>query len=223
MMLILDDVLTQDDVALVRKRLDALSWVDGRVTAGAAARSVKNNLQAQGEEDLRALRSFVKDALDRHPLFANATRVKRMSPLLFSRYEPGMAYGAHTDDALMGPPDRLMRTDLAFTLFLSDPKTYEGGELAIETSLGRQMVKLLAGQMFVYSAGTIHQVMPVVSGTRWAAVGWVESLIPSAEQRETLFQVSQARAELAGNGATQQALLRLDQAISNLIRMWARP
>lgn len=222
-MLVLDAVLTAEDVALVRERLGDVSWVDGRATAGPAARAVKNNLQARGEEDLRALQAFVAQALDRHPIFAAAVRPKRMSPLLFSRYAPGMAYGAHTDDALMGPPTARMRTDFAFTVFLADSASYEGGELMVETPLGRQSIKLEAGQAFVYPAGTIHQVAPVTAGERWAAVGWAESVAPDASLREVLFQLDRARAVLAAEGASQGALLGLDQAISNLIRAAARP
>ncbi|MBW4517001.1 MAG: hypothetical protein KME11_17460 [Timaviella obliquedivisa GSE-PSE-MK23-08B] len=41
-----------------------------------------------------------------------------------------MAYGTHIDNALMQNP--LMRSDASITRFLSDPITYEGGELVIE-------------------------------------------------------------------------------------------
>jgi PKHD-type hydroxylase len=219
-MLILDSVLSNSDLDELRRRLDAAVWGDGRETAGAVARRVKANLQAKGET-AAGLQGFVTRALMRHPVFLSAARPKRVSHVLFSRYQPGMAYGRHTDDAVMGAGEHRMRSDLAFTLFLADPATYEGGALCVETTAGVQEVKLQAGQAVLYSAGTLHQVAPVTSGERLAAVGWVESLVPGPAEREVLFQLDQARAAL--EGASPEGVLRLDQAASNLLRLWARP
>src|SRR5215510_11039521 len=120
MSVILQQVLEAEDLARVRAELDSFAWSSGKRTAGAAARGVKENLQADGADPrVQALEKFVADALRRHPLFEIAARPARLSRLMFSRYEPGMTYGAHTDDALMGPVDDKLRTDLAFTLFLS--------------------------------------------------------------------------------------------------------
>lgn len=222
MMVILDAVLSPEDVALVRERLAASAWGDGRATAGPAARDVKRNEQARGEE-AAALQSFVRRALERHPVFAAAARPKRISPILFSRYSVGMAYGRHTDDAVMGAGEHRLRTDLAFTLFLASPETYEGGALRVESPLGPQEIKLDPGQAVLYPAGSIHEVTPVTAGERLAAVGWVESLVAGQAEREVLFQLDQARAQLAGEGASSAALLRVDQVTSNLMRLWARP
>ncbi len=223
MMLILEGVLAPEAVARVRAGLEAASWADGRATAGPAARAVKNNLQARGADTaIGALADFVEEALRRHPVFALAARPRRLTRLMFSRYEPGMTYGAHTDDALMGGADPV-RTDLAFTIFLAEPETYEGGALAIDSALGEQEVKLNAGDAILYPAGSIHRVTPVSSGVRLACVGWVQSFIADAARREILFDLAQARARLEGAGAARGDLLVLDKAISNLLRMWARP
>ena len=137
MSVILQHVLAPEDLARARTELAGLSWVSGKRTAGGAARGVKQNLQADGSDPkVLALERFVVDALRRHPMFEIAARPARMTRLLFSRYEPGMTYGAHTDDALMGPSDDKLRTDLAFTLFLEDADKYEGGALVIESALG---------------------------------------------------------------------------------------
>jgi PKHD-type hydroxylase len=219
-MVVLDAVLSPEDVSSLRARLEEAVWADGRETAGAAARAVKANLQAKGET-AAALQGFVTRALMRHPVFVSAARPKRTSPVLFSRYQPGMAYGRHTDDTVMGTGEHRLRTDLAFTLFLCDPDSYEGGALCVETPAGVQEVKLSAGQAVLYGAGSVHQVAPVKAGERLAAVGWVESLVPGPAEREVLFQLDQARAALTG--AAPEGLLRLDQAASNLLRLWARP
>jgi PKHD-type hydroxylase len=223
MSLILKAVLTREDVERVCADLGAIAWLPGKRTAGAAARAVKENLQADGSDTrTQALERFVVDALRRHPLFEIAARPARISRLLFSKYEPGMAYGAHTDDALMGPGDDKLRTDLAFTIFLAARENYEGGALVLQSPLGDQEIALDAGDAILYPAGSIHYVAPVTRGARLAAVGWLQSFVPDAGQRETLFDLSVTRTRLAEAGAAREELLRLDKSISNLLRMWAR-
>lgn len=223
MSLVLQGVLAPEDVARVRAELGEVTWGSGKRTAGAAARDVKENLQADGADArVQALERFVVEALRRHPMFEIAARPMRLSRLLFSRYEPGMTYGAHTDDALMGPAGDKLRTDLAFTLFLADRATYEGGALVVQSALGDQEILLEAGDAILYPAGSIHYVAPVTRGERLAAVGWIESFVPDAGQRETLFDLSVTRERIAAAGAAREDLLRLDKSISNLLRMWAR-
>jgi PKHD-type hydroxylase len=216
MMIVLSGVLEAEDVGRVRRELEGAVWRDGKATAGPAAREVKYNLQAKG---VAALAEFVEAALKRHPMFEIAARPKRFSGVMFSRYEPGMSYGPHTDDALMGGDGERVRADLAFTLFLSDPADYEGGALTIATSGAEQAVRLDAGSAILYPAGTIHHVAPVVRGERLAAVGWVQSLVRDATAREILFDLSVARGRLAPSAMREDVLL-LDKAISNLLRMW---
>lgn len=223
MTIILQQVLTPEDLARVHAKLSVIAFADGKRTAGAAARGVKQNLQADGSDPrVQALERFVVDALRRHPLFEFAARPARLTRLLFSRYEPGMTYGAHTDDALMGPAGDKLRTDLAFTLFLEDASQYEGGALVIDSALGEQEIKLEAGDAILYPAGSIHRVAPVTSGARLAAVGWIESFVADSGKRELLFDLSVTRDRLAEAGAAREELLRLDKSISNLLRMWAR-
>jgi PKHD-type hydroxylase len=223
MSLILQEVLAAEDLDRVRTELSELAWSSGKRTAGAAARGVKENLQADGSDRrVKELERFVLEALRRHPLFEIAARPARISRLLFSRYEPGMTYGAHTDDALMGGGDDKLRTDLAFTVFLADRESYDGGELVVESPLGEQAIGLDAGDAILYSAGSIHHVAPVTRGARLAAVGWIQSYVPDITQRETLFDLSVTRGRLAQAGIAREELLRLDKSISNLLRMWAR-
>lgn len=224
MNLILQGVLGAEDLARVRAELDAFAWVPGKRTAGPAARGVKENLQAPGDDPrTQALERFVVEAVQRHPLFEIAARPSRLSRLLFSRYEPGMRYGAHTDDALMGKGEARLRTDLAFTIFLSDSASYAGGELVVESALGEQDIRLEAGDAILYAAGSIHHVAPVTQGARIAAVGWIQSLVADAARREILFDLSVLRTRLAQTGAGGEELLRLDKSIANLLRMWASP
>jgi PKHD-type hydroxylase len=223
MSVILQQVLGPEDLERVRRDLTQLTWTSGKRTAGAAARGVKENLQADGADPrVQALERFVVDALRRHPLFEIAARPARLTRVIFSRYEPGMTYGAHTDDALMGAGEDKLRTDLAFTIFLANSNSYEGGALVIGSALGEQQIKLEAGDAILYPAGSIHHVAPVTNGARLAAVGWVQSFIPDAAQREVLFDLSVSRSRLAQAGVAREDLLPIDKSISNLLRMWSR-
>jgi PKHD-type hydroxylase len=221
MLVLIEDVLPPEDVARLAQDLAQAPWRDGKLTAGATARAVKANEQAAGDDGrVQGLTRFVADALWRHPAFMLAARPKRLSRLLFSRYTAGMAYGPHTDDALMGPPGDRLRADVAFTLFLAAPETYEGGALEIDTPGGAQSIKLPAGACVIYPAGTIHQVTPVTAGARLACVGWAQSEVRDPAKREVLFDLAQARAKLSGERAD---LLLLDKTASALLRMWAEP
>lgn len=224
MMLVLQGVLTGEDLERLGRDLEAIAWKPGKRTAGPAARGVKENLQADpADKRTHALEHFAGDALRRHPLFEIAARPHRLTRIMFSRYEPGMEYGAHTDDAIMGESEARVRTDLAFTLLLSQRASYQGGELVIESALGEQAIALEAGDALLYPATSIHRVAAVTLGARIAAIGWVQSLVADASQREMLFDLSTARARLAGGGAAREHLLVLDKCMSNLLRMWARP
>jgi PKHD-type hydroxylase len=58
-------------------------------------------------------------------------------------------------------------------------------------------------------------VTPVTRGARLACVGWVQSLVRRADQRELLFDLEQV-----GSGMNPGDALLLDKAIGNLLRMW---
>lgn len=213
-----------DDAALadLRQRVEALEWRDGRTTAGGSAKQVKRNEQAVTTTPAgRALRTEIMDAIAGHPVIAAAARPHRFAPLMISRTQDGGHYGAHVDNALMG--EGRLRTDLSFTLFLGDPDSYDGGELVIHHAGVRHEAKGQAGELVLYPSGAIHEVAPVTRGTRIACVGWIESLVPDAAQREVLFDLENLRATRRARGDGQTAeLLTLDKTISNLLRMWSR-
>ena len=212
-MLTIADVLSAEDVARVRGGLEAARFVSGKKTAAAAAKKVKENAQADSADPkVQALGKFVREALERHPVFGSYARPARWSGVMFSRYVEGEAYGFHVDDPMMGG----IRTDLSFTLFLAEPNAYQGGALLIDGLDGEREVKLPAGSLVLYPTGALHRVTPVTSGERLAAVGWIQSLIRRADQREVLFDLSRTRASMADN----EARLTLDKAIGNLMRMW---
>ena len=218
----LPDVLSADELAKLRALTSNMRFQDGGATAGTAARDVKQNLQAvEQQPNLDSARKLVMSALTRCETFLDATLPLRSVPPLFSVYEPGMRYGAHTDNALMGLP--LVRTDIAVTVFISDPADYDGGELVIDADGAAQAVKLPAGAAVAYSATTVHRVEPVTRGKRRAAVTWVQSLVRDDAQREMLYDLQLALRAMHASAPDARETLLLSKARSNLLRMWSEP
>jgi len=218
MILVIQNVLTPDNVTQIRAKLDTMKFVDGTATAGWHAKLVKKNLQAdRAQPDYMPLNKAVAEALMRQPTFRMAARPRQITPLLFSRYRDEMEYGTHVDDPVMYN----LRSDVSFTLFLSEPQEYDGGELVMETSAGEQAFKPAAGQMIIYPSTTLHRVNPVTKGERVAAVGWCQSQVRDPGQREILYDLDMARRALFDkNGKTREFDI-ISKAHANLMRMWA--
>lgn len=214
----LADALSPEDVRTVRERLATIRFRDGRATAGEQARKVKANRQADpGDPAAPALADFVRRALERSPTVMQYARPTKWSPLIFSRYGPGEAYGTHVDDTVMWAlGGGIMRSDLSFTLFLAEPDAYEGGALVLEGLDGEREVKLSPGGMVIYPTGVLHRVTPVTSGERVACVGWMQSLIRQEDQRELLFDLTRLR----GRAPDGEDRLLLDKTVGRLLRMW---
>lgn len=213
--------------------LDAAPFVDGKLSAGDAASSVKNNQELSLQSPLhQQLNHLVMAELVRHPDYQAAVLPSKVASAFYSRYSEGMSYGAHVDDAVMGPLNGRYRTDVSSTVFLNDSEDYEGGELRIHHANGYEDIKLQAGDAVIYPSGSLHEVMEVQRGQRLVAVSWAQSMVKSSEQRQTLYELSMLRDSLSenGNGSLGQALsntknlpelTKLDQIYSNLMRMWA--
>lgn len=193
-------------------------FVDGGATAGWFARDHKHNQQAGPNKMLASLLGKVERGLMTHPLVQAAARPKQIVNLLFSRYQPGMYYGSHVDDALM----QGQRTDLSFTLFISHPDSYCGGDLVLDETGGEQWIKADAGSLFLYPSTSLHRVEPVTEGERLVLVGWLTSHVRYANQREILFDLERSiEAWRQAHGNKGEALSLLLKTRSNLLRMWA--
>ncbi len=223
MLMCIADVLSNDELTSVIAQLDNANFVDGKLTAGWHARLVKHNTQLQddGSGMLAQLQNLIQNAINRHPLFQIAVRPKVVRSPLFSRYEQGMSYGTHVDNSLMGSGDHLMRSDISLTLFLSDPDTYSGGELVIESTQGEQVFKLPAGCMIIYPSSTLHRVETVTSGVRLAAVTWVQSLVRDLGDRELLFDLDTARQAIFEKYGKTPEFDLISKSHANLLRKWA--
>lgn len=224
MILVINALDDAAHLAALLERIGMLEWRDGRETAGAVAREVKRNLQAAMESAPgRALQDELARLIEDNSVIKAAAQPRRFSPLLISKTGVGGQYGAHVDNAMMGKGAQRLRTDLSFTLFLTPPGEYEGGELVIHAAGMTQELKGEAGYLVLYPSGSIHEVKPVTRGERIACVGWIESLVADAGQREMLFDLENLRTALRQKLPAQSAeLLTLDKTIANLLRMWAR-
>jgi PKHD-type hydroxylase len=215
-------VIGADQAAAMRARLDAAEWGDGRLTAGHQSAQVKVNRQLPQEDaTAQVLGADILQALERTPRFISATLPHHVFPPLFNRYEPGMGFGAHVDNAVRqipGTPHRL-RTDLSATLFLSAPDGYDGGELIIEDTYGRHSVKHAAGDLVVYSARSVHQVAPITRGVRTAAFFWIQSMVRDDYERSLLFDIDTSIRELT-QSVSPGTVLRLTACYHNLLRRW---
>ena len=223
MLLHIEGVLTLEQVARFRDRLAASDWVDGKVTAGEQSARVKRNLQVpEDSATARELGEEVLTALGRNAEFVSAALPLRVFPPLFNRYDVGMGFDTHVDNAIRFSGPVRYRTDVSATLFLTDPGDYDGGELIVEDSFGEHAVKLPAGDLIVYPATSLHRVAPITRGSRWASFFWAQSMVKSDEQRALLFNLDRAIRELSSRiGQGEPEVISLAGAYHNLLRMWA--
>jgi PKHD-type hydroxylase len=215
MILHLSQCLSEVDLEAIKATINDVSFHDGQSTAGRAAFQVKQNQQADMVE-VAGILKLVEQRLLANDLFVQSTYPQQFVRMLLSRYQPGMSYGTHIDEALINN----QRTDISFTLFLSDPNQYKGGELVLEDSSGERSWKLDAGDLLLYPSTFLHRVNEVTEGERLVIVGWVTSRVREPNQREILFDMEQSlRQEFNQNGKTAQ-YDRLSRVRNNLLRQW---
>jgi len=232
MLAVIPDVLNPDELATIRKRLQPQHFSDGKLTAGGRARGVKRNLQTDVKgKATEELQELVLRALARSSAFGAIAAPRHVLKPRFNLYKEGMYYGDHVDNAIMG--GRLLanqaegdrdpvRVDMSFTLFISEPQSYGGGELVIKTGFGVHPFKLPAGHMILYPTLYFHEVTPVTSGERLACVSWLQSMIRSLGHREILFDLAMLAQGLTKSAPPRdQELDLLDKVRKNLLRMWA--
>lgn len=220
MLICIPDIVTPAEARQLRDRVLQLKFVDGSATAGVYARTVKRNQQLENSPETQKLQEFVMQALMRSVEFERFAFPRNMKPIMFSRYEPGMEYGTHVDNAVMSgrPP---VRSDVSLTLFLSEPDTYDGGELTIQTLTGEEQIKLPAGSIVTYPSSTLHRVAPVTRGVRVAAVTWVQSMIRDPACREILSDLETTRRTIFETQGKTREFDLISKSFANLMRMWA--
>jgi PKHD-type hydroxylase len=216
------NVLTPDEIATMRREMDGAAFVDGSATSSYSARGVKKNLQLPIDDDNDVnLQDIVRSAFMRNVRLQAALLPANRSKALFNRYDVGMEYGLHVDSAVMGSLGDALRTDIAITIFLSDPESYDGGELTMSMSGMEYSFKLPAGAAVAYPGNTLHRVTPVTRGARYAAIVWVQSQVRDAAKRELLWDLNLAKGETFKREGKSETSDALSKCHSNLLRMWA--
>ena len=224
MMLHVPKVLTLEQVAECRRLLDAADWSDGKATVGEQGARVKTNRQLPETAPLgRQLGETILTALARNALSFSAALPLKTVPPLFNRYEGGGQYGIHIDGAVRAVPgsSHFIRTDLSATLFLTDPADYDGGELAVFDTFGQHAVKLPAGDLVLYTSGSLHRVNPVTRGHRTSSFFWTQSMVPDERHRDVLFQLDQNIQKIRAKYGESDETVALAGHYHNLLRLWS--
>jgi PKHD-type hydroxylase len=213
-------LLKAEEMRSIDKLITESTFNDGKETASMAAKEVKNNFQLDpSNKAYKDILDILTNAIQTSPYFQAAAQPKMVHPFIISKYSPGQFYGWHVDSPIMGNP--MVRTDMAMTIFLSDPSNYEGGELVIQTALGPVPLKSAKGDAILYPCQFLHCVSEIRSGERIAAVTWIQSNIQSAEKRQLLFELNQVHGVLQQKDKHSPEAQQLLQTYSNLFRMWA--
>ncbi|MFK5915579.1 MAG: Fe2+-dependent dioxygenase [Woeseiaceae bacterium] len=222
MLITIPNILDQERLTFINQILNTAQFVDGKLSAGMAAKRVKNNEElAANEQQMQQLNNLVMGSLVQHEEFKAAAIPLRVAAAYYARYNKGMTYGDHVDDPIMGTGGQQYRSDVSTTVFLNEPDEYEGGELVITTSFGEQKIKLSAGSAVVYPSSSLHHVAEVTKGTRLVAVTWAQSMIRDPAKRELLYQLNQARESLLKQRPDDAETKQVDVSYVNLFRMWS--
>ena len=211
-------LLNAEEINLIKKDLedDSQNWEDGKNTAGSHATLVKNNLQLNRNSEVsKKYSQFVNKKILSSQLIKSFSLPKRIHGIMFTKSSNKMHYGRHIDNPYMSSG----RSDLSFTLSLTNKDFYKGGELIIETMNTEEKFKLNPGEMIIYPSSYLHAVNEVNNGERLVCVGWIESYVKSTEKREYLFDLDAgARSLMAKHGRSDELDL-IFKSYSNLLRV----
>lgn len=215
--------LGKADILRLREALAGASWEDG-ASSGGASKTAKRNSRVPPDSELsRKLGSAVASALLASPAFVAAAIPLRIFPPQFERFEAGDRYDPHVDNAVRGDAvtGARIRVDLAATLLLSAPEEYDGGHLIVEDIFGSREFKPQAGDVVLFSAGSLNMVTPVVRGERLASFIWLQSMIQSDEARDIVCDLDAAIQDLSQRVDVGDSDMRkLSTVYHNLIRIW---
>lgn len=226
MLFCLPELLSPEELREIRRLLGNAPFVDGRQTVGIAIKQRKRNREvAAGSQERERIDSLVRAAVQRNRDFQLIALPSVIGQFVFSSYGQGEFYADHSDNVMMSGPPRF-RADLSMTVFLSEPDSYEGGELMIDTDMRPQSIKLPAGAAALYPTTVLHRVNPVTAGERQVALGWIQSSVRTAAHRQVLLDLAQSLdffMKATREGLEHPQAIRLQKVYSNLMQMWGDP
>jgi PKHD-type hydroxylase len=220
MFLQIEDFLTRGELQSIQELSRQTRFVDGRRSNPHNA--TKHNFIAEPDDPAgKQAAQIALASLQRSEAARNFVLPNRVAMPVLTRYDAGMTYGAHIDSAFMPGAPGPLRSDVSCTIFVSDPSTYEGGELAVYLGSEQIRIKGKAGQAVFYASTHVHQVSPVTSGERLVLVTFIESQIPDPMLRDLLYSLTEVRA-LEGLKMDWRNRTRLEYVSANLHRLWSR-
>ena len=224
------NILDTNTISKVFNIVREAKFVDGRISGGTQQNKYNQELLPESEKYLEVV-EVVERAVRENYEFNLTAFPRYMTRAIISRYDVGMHYKGHVDHPVMNfmnPKSVLLplgqnyvRTDLSMTLFLSDPATYDGGELYFEAPFNTVKVKLAAGSAVVYPTGSRHQVLPVKRGVRYAAIFWIQSLFPNEAHRQAVANAHQLTRLLKAADVDSKINELAEENFFNLARMLA--
>ena len=211
-------LLSSEELKTIRDNLDTedLCWEDGKKTAGSHASIFKNNLQLDRNSEVSIkLSQLIKERILSNQLIKSFTLPKQIHGVMFTKSSKDMHYGRHVDNPFMSSG----RSDLSFTISITNKNAYEGGELIIETINSEKEFKLNHGEIVIYPSTYLHAVNKVMSGERIVCVGWIESYVKSIEEREYLFDLDAGAKSLLARYGRSDELDLIFKSYANLLRL----
>ena len=211
-------LLNEEEIEILIKTINDQNNLceDGKKTAGSHASKVKNNLQLNRNSEVsKKYSQLIKKRILENQLIKSFSLPKIIHGIMFTKSSQKMGYGRHIDNPFMSTG----RSDLSFTISLTNKENYEGGELVIETINSEKEFKLNAGQMIIYPSTYLHSVKEVKNGERVVCVGWIESYIKSIEEREYLFDLDAGAKGLLAKYGRSDELDLIFKSYSNLLRL----
>lgn len=235
---VLKDLLSAQELGQLHAMIQPGDYVDGHISGG---NENKNNQELQpSAANYVEILKLVEFAVRRSTEFNFTAFPRYMTRPIISRYQAGMFYDEHVDfpvanflgtqhlganlpthRALAPVGSNYVRADLSLTLFLTDPATYDGGELCFSSAVGDHKYKLSAGSAVLYPTGEFHSVSRVTRGEREAAIFWVQSLVPIEARRRALHEAFALRQALAADIPESKFLTQADMNFNNLFRIFA--
>jgi PKHD-type hydroxylase len=192
-------------------------FIDGR--ASNPHNKAKNNLQLHDSAGYQASSKLLLQAFARSEEFREFAFPVVIAPPMLTRYQPGMHYGPHADAAFLQIPGVTLRSDLSCTVFLNDPKDYDGGALHIRLGDASLRFRLPAGEAILYPSDTFHEVEQVTHGERLVAITFIQSRIADPFRRNLMFDLNEVAA-LEGLKMEPENFSRLQLVQANLLRYW---
>jgi PKHD-type hydroxylase len=216
----IENFLTAAEIASLSDIARQAKFVDGKLTN--PHNTTKNNVIADAEDPLsQRAAQITLAALQRSEQARNFVFPQRVAIPTLCRYAVGMNYGPHVDTAFLPGGQQPMRCDVSCTMFVSDPATYQGGELVVYFGSEDVRIKGKPGEAVFYPSTCIHQVVPVTAGERLVVITFIESQIRDQAHRDLLYTLGEVRA-LEGLKMDWRNRTHLEYVISNLQRMWSR-